>query len=155
MAMDRRKGRSMAYVDLVNMDSDILGLMKNPFPVVVGIGIFIQLVLTILMIRYSQGTLYPPAMDATEPGIVFRNLLVEHPAQRIPRRSTANLNRTSSTMEEGASSMLIDRDLARDDEGPVVVPAASVNSTSSLLQENYEMDDFPPRDSGRIGTHGT
>lgn len=155
MALDLRKGQSMAYIDLVNMETDILGLMKKPFPIVVGIGIFAQLALTILMIWYSQGTLYPPAMDATEPGSVFQNLLTEHPAQRIPRRSTTNLNRTSSTMEEGASNMLIDRDLAHDDEGSVVVPSASGNSTSSLLQKNYEMDDFRRRDSGRIGAHGT
>ena len=144
----------MAYIDLVNMDSDILGLMKKPFPIVVGFGIFAQFVLTILMILYSQGTLFPPAMDANEPGDVFRNLLIEHPAQRIPRRSTTDFNRASSTMEEGAN-MLIDRDLAQDGEGPLVISAASGNSTSSLLQNTYEMKTLRQRNSGRVGARGT
>lgn len=145
----------MAYIDLVNMDSDILGLMKKPFPIVVGGGIFAQFALTIYMIRYSQGTFSPPAMDATEPGSMFRNLLVEYPAQRIPRRSTTDFNRASSTIEEGASDMLIDRDLPQDGEGPLVVSAASGDSTSSLLQNNYEMENFSRQESGRVGAHGT
>lgn len=87
------------------MESDILGLMKKPFPIVVAAGIGAQLVLTIVMIRYSQSSMHPPAMDATEPEIMFRTLLKQHPAQ-AQRTSTAKLNRESSIMEEGGGTRL-------------------------------------------------
>lgn len=146
-ALDIRKGRDKAYIDLVGMESDILALMRKPFPIIVALGIGTQLVLTALMIWYSQGSMHPPAMEATEPRNVFRELLVEHPAQINPRRSTTGLIRESSSMEEGVEQQQQREDdiaYARDDENPVYPPAASPNSSSSLLPQGYhethEMD---------------
>ncbi|MCJ1269222.1 hypothetical protein MMC22_009111 [Lobaria immixta] len=148
-ALDIRKGRDKAYIDLVGMESDILALMKKAFPIIVALGIGTQLALTTFMIWYSQGSMHPPAMEATEPGNVFRELLVEHPAQINPRRSTTRLIRESSSMEEGVEQQQQREDdiaYARDDENPVYPPAASPNSSSSLLQQGYhethEMDSF-------------
>lgn len=108
------------------MESDIAGLMKKPFPIVVALGISAQLALTIFMIWYGQGTLHPPAMDATEPAIVFKNLLIKHSApmtSMIPRRSTTNL-------EEGAN-----------DSQQQLIPSSSAS-------QDYELR---RRESGRPG----
>ena len=154
--MALRKGRDKAYIDLVSMESDILALMKKPFPIIVALGIGAQLALTTFMIWYSQGTMHPPAMNAAEPGSVFRKLLADHPARNTLRRSTTNMYRESSSMEEGgiyAQQQQDDRerDLAHDDETPVDLPAAWLNSSSSLLQDYHEMDSFSlrRRESGR------
>lgn len=157
MALDVRKGRTKAYIDLVGMESDIAALMRKPLPIVIALGIGAQLALTTFMVWYSQGTLRPPAMDPTEPEIMFRTLLIEHPVQNPPRRSTTTLNRESSTMEEGGNHALRQQhheDEELDDESPLVLPAASLNSSGSLLQD-YEMDDFllRRRESARTVAH--
>ena len=94
---------------------DGIGHWRAPadgFPIIIALGISSQLALTAFMIWFSQGAVHPPAMDAREPEIVFRNLLLEHPAQIMPWRSTS-----------------------------VALPAAPRNSSSSLLQD-YEMESF-------------
>lgn len=173
MALDKRKGRDKAYIDLIGMESDILALMKKALPIIVALGIGAQLTLTTFMIWYSQGSMWPPAMEATEPGNVFRDLLIDHPALINPRRSTTRLTRESSSMEEGVEQRQqkqqqkqqqqqrddqeVDIFYARNDENRVYLPAASPNSSSSLLPHGYlemhEIDSFREGDTTYARDH--
>lgn len=77
MAIYAGTGRTKAYVDLVNMKTDIKLLIKTLLPVLVGVGVCSQLFVALGMIWYSQGSIRPPKMQEEEPERVYEGLLYQ------------------------------------------------------------------------------
>lgn len=85
-------GRTKAYVDLANMDTEIKTLIKTLVPGLVGAGVVTQLLFGVLMIWYSQGTLSPPSMKEEEPETLYLEKLKQKPPQEPPRIPTIDFD---------------------------------------------------------------
>lgn len=88
MAIYAGTGRTKAYIDLVNMETEIQTLIKTLLPGLVGAGVGVQLLLALGMIWYSQGTLTPPSMHEEEPEGLYVRLLNQKLRRGPPRIST-------------------------------------------------------------------
>lgn len=99
MAIYAGIGRTKAYIDLVNMETEIKTLIKTLLPGLVGLGVSFQLLSAIGMIWFSQGTLRPPTMQEEEPERLYVGLLHKAP----PRISTLNFVTGLRKAENGNS----------------------------------------------------
>lgn len=88
MAIYAGTGRTKAYIDLVNMQTEIKTLIKTLLPSLVGTGVGVQLLFAVGMIWYSQGTLRPPSMQEEEPERLYVGLLNQNLRKGPPRIST-------------------------------------------------------------------
>lgn len=88
MAIYAGTGRTKAYIDLVNMETEIKTLIKTLLPGLVGAGVSAQLLFAVGMIWYSQGTLSPPSMQEEEPERLYVGLLNQNLRKGPPRIST-------------------------------------------------------------------
>jgi hypothetical protein len=70
-------GKSKAYIDLVGMKTNILWLMKEPFPIVMAVGTAAQLVLAAYLIWFAQGGWNPAAMKDAYATAYFIGVLRE------------------------------------------------------------------------------
>lgn len=101
MAIYAGIGRTKAYVDLANMDTEIKTLIKTLVPGLVGAGVVTQLLFAVLMIWYSQGTLSPPSMKEEEPETLYLELLNQKPPLEPPRIPTIDFDAGLRTAENG------------------------------------------------------
>ncbi len=85
MALDTSIGRNNAYVDLVNMKTQIHQLIRGALPRFVAVGVASQLIFAVLMIWYCQGTLQPPNMKDTELESLYGDIV------NIPRSSSPEI----------------------------------------------------------------
>lgn len=83
MAIYAGTGRTKAYINLVNMETEIKTLIKTLLPALVGVGVGLQLLFALGMIWYSQGALRPPSMRDEEPESLYVGLLNQSLPPRI------------------------------------------------------------------------
>lgn len=104
MAIYAGTGRTKAYIDLVNMETEIQTLIKTLLPGLVGAGVGVQLLLALGMIWYSQGTLSPPSMHGEEPEGLYVRLLNQKLRRGPPRVSTLDFVTDLRMAENGNGS---------------------------------------------------
>lgn len=92
MAIYAGTGRTKAYIDLVNMETEIKTLIKTLLPGLVGAGVGVQLLFALGMIWYSQGTLSPPSMHEEETESLYMGLLNQDLQQGPPRIPTLDFD---------------------------------------------------------------
>lgn len=106
MAIYVGTGRTRAYIDLVNMETEIKTLIKTLLPGLVGAGVGVQLLFAVGMIWYSQGTLRPPSMHEEAPERLYVGLLNQNLRKGPPRISTldfvADLRMAENGIGDGA-----------------------------------------------------
>lgn len=101
MAIYAGTGRTKAYIDLVNMETEIKTLIKTLLPGLVGAGVGVQLLFALGMIWYSQGTLSPPSMHEEEPESLYMGLLNQDLQQGPPRIPTLDFVSDQRMAENG------------------------------------------------------
>lgn len=107
MAIYAGTGRTKAYIDLVNMETEIKTLIKTLLPALVGVGVGLQLLFALGMIWYSQGTLRPPSMRNEEPENLYVGLLNQRLPQGAPRISTLDFVADLRVAENGLGPLYI------------------------------------------------
>lgn len=123
MAIYAGTGRTKAYIDLVNMETDIKTLIKTLLPCLVGAGVGIQLLFAVSMIWYSQGTLSPPSMQEEEPESLYVRLLNQNLRKAPPRISTLDFVTDLRMAENGTGG----------GAGPLGVVAGHEGQSTPLL----------------------
>lgn len=103
MAIYAGTGRTKAYIDLVNMETEIKTLIKTLLPGLVGAGVGVQLLFAVGMIWYSQGTLSPPTMQEDEPERLYVGLLNQNLRTEAPRIPTLDFITGLGMAENGIS----------------------------------------------------
>lgn len=105
MAIYAGTGRTKAYIDLVNMDTEIKTLIKTLLPGLVSAGVGVQFLFAVGMIWYSQGTLSPPSMQEDEPERLYMGLLDQNLTQNLhkgpPRIPTLDFTNNLRMAENG------------------------------------------------------
>lgn len=128
MAIYVGTGRTRAYIDLANMETDIKTLIKTLVPGLVGAGVLAQLLFAVLMIWYSQGTLIPPSMKEEEPESMYLGLLEQKPPQETPRIPTLDFVDGLQTAENGTGGSARYLDFVAGDQGQVTPLLTSQHS---------------------------
>jgi hypothetical protein len=130
-------GKSKAYIDLVGMKTDILWLMKKPFPIVMAIGTAAQLALAAAMIWYAQGGWKPAVMRDTHATAYFMAVLHEQSTPYVQNGgdTLSATERLAADQQSGSEDSLL-----KDNVGVVV--KENPCKASGSAREELEMDNL-------------